>query len=101
MDMFNRVGTDAVAERIKRLTDRLVDGLELKGYTIVSPRVEGAWSGIVAFTSAQHDHGELVKRLLKEHKVELCVREGRVRASPHFYNTEEQVEQVIAAVPSH
>ena len=101
LEMFNAVGMAAVAGRIKRLTDRLVDGLELKGYAIVSPRADDAWSGIVAFTSPEHDHAELAKRLLKEDKIELSVREGRLRASPHFYNTEEQVERVLAAVPGH
>ena len=101
LEMFNAVGIAAVADRIKRLTDRLVGGLELKGYAVVSPRDDGAWSGIVACTSPTHDHDELVVRLRKEHRIELCVREGRVRASPHFYNTDEQVERVIAAVPSH
>jgi cysteine desulfurase/selenocysteine lyase len=101
LEMFNAVGVDAVAERIKRLTDRLVDGLELKGYAVVSPRSADAWSGIVAVTSPKHDVAALAKSLLKEHKIELCVREGRLRLSPHFYNTEEQVERVLAAMPGH
>ena len=37
----------------------------------------------------------------KEDKIELSVREGRLRASPHFYNTEEQVDRVLAALPGH
>jgi cysteine desulfurase/selenocysteine lyase len=101
LDTFNAIGIDAVADRIKRLTDRLADGLELKGYAVVSPRTADAWSGIVAFTSPQHDHADLAKGLLKDHKVEIAVRAGRLRASPHFYNTEEQVERLIAAVPGH
>jgi selenocysteine lyase/cysteine desulfurase len=101
VDLFNGVGLAPIAERIKRLTDRLVDGLELKGYAIVSPRANDAWSGIVSFTSPKHDHVDLAKSLLKGHKIELSVRENRLRASPHFYNTEEQIERLIAAVPGH
>ena len=101
MDMFNGVGMAAVAARIKQLTDRLANGLELKGYSIISPRSADAWSGIVAFTSPTHDHNAVVAQLRKDHKIEVCVREGRLRASPHFYNTEEQVERFIVAVPSH
>ena len=36
-----------------------------------------------------------------EHKTEIAVREGRLRASPHFYNTEEQIDRLIAALPGH
>ncbi len=97
--MWNEVGVAAVAERIKRLTDRLVDGLELKGYAVHSPRSADAWSGIVAFTSPQH--ADLPQRLLKEHKIEIAMRMGRLRASPHFYNTEEQVDRLLAALPEH
>ena len=99
--VFNEIGVAAVAERLKRLTDRLADGFELKGYTVVSPRDGDAWSGIVAFTSSRHDHAAVAKSLLADHKIELSVREGRLRASPHFYNTEEQVDRVLAALPGH
>ena len=101
LDMHNGLDRAAVADRIKRLTDQLVDGLQRKGYAIVSPRSADSWSGIVAVTSASHDHGEVAKSLLKEHRIETCVREGRLRLSPHFYNTDEQVERVVAAVPGH
>ncbi len=73
--MFNEVGVAAVAERIKRLTDRLVDGLELKGYAIHSPRPADAWSGIVAFTSPRHTP-IWPQRLLKEHRIEIAPRTG-------------------------
>ena len=99
LSMFNAVGMANVAERIKALTDRLAGGLELKGYTVHSPRAGDAWSGIVSFTSPTH--ADLPQRLLKEHQIEIATRGGRLRASPHFYNTEEQVERVIAAVPGH
>ena len=101
LEMFNAVGMEPIAGRIKHLTDRLALGLTAKGYTVVSPRDADGWSGIVAVTSPRHDPTSIAKTLLKEHKIELSVREGRLRASPHFYNTDEQVERLIAAVPSH
>ena len=100
LDLLNTAGMDAVAGRIKHLTDRLADGFERKGWTVVSPRDGGAWSGIVAVTSPQHDPAAVAKSLLKDHRIETCVREGRLRVAPHFYNTDEQVEQVVAAVPA-
>src|SRR5690606_30661311 len=49
LELLAELGTDAVAERLRVLTDRAIAGLSGKGYEIVSPRGEGQWSGIVAF----------------------------------------------------
>jgi cysteine desulfurase/selenocysteine lyase len=95
------IGIPTIADRLKVLTDRVIGGLELKGYSIVSPRSGGAWSGMVCFTSAVHGHDELVARLRKDHRIEIAVREKRMRCSPHFYNTETQIDELIAALPSH
>ena len=99
--MLMSVGIPAIAERLKLLTDRLIGGLELKGYTIVSPRGGGAWSGMVCFTSASHAHDAICSTLRKDHKIELAVRESRLRCSPHFYNTETQIDSLIQALPEH
>lgn len=96
--MLMSVGMPAIADRLKLLTDRLIAGLELKGFTVVSPRGSGAWSGIVSFTSPDNEHDALVTRLRKDHKIEIAVREGRLRCSPHFYNTETQIDELIEAV---
>jgi selenocysteine lyase/cysteine desulfurase len=99
VEMLGDLGTQAISTRLKELTDRLIDGLSAKGYQIISPRNNHAWSGIVSFASTKHDHGLIVSSLRKEHRIEIVLREGRLRASPHFYNTEEQIDRLIAALP--
>ncbi len=94
-------GIENIAGRCKLLTDRLIDGLELRGYQVVTPRSHDAWSGIVSFTSSKHSHAEIQKSLRKDHRIEIAVRENRLRCSPHFYNTEEQIDQVLSALPTH
>jgi cysteine desulfurase / selenocysteine lyase len=42
-----------------------------------------------------------VVELRKQHQVEIAMREGRLRASPHFYNTEEQIERLVEVLPGH
>jgi selenocysteine lyase/cysteine desulfurase len=39
--------------------------------------------------------------LRTEKKIEIAFRENRLRASPHFYNTEEQIDQLVAALPAY
>jgi selenocysteine lyase/cysteine desulfurase len=99
LELLHRLGTDAIGARLKELDDRLIAGLILKGYHIVSPRHHEQWSGIVSFTSPKHEHEQIVKALRKEKKIEIALREGRLRASPHFYNTEQQIDRLIEALP--
>jgi selenocysteine lyase/cysteine desulfurase len=99
MRLLHGLGADAVSRRIKHLTDRLIAGLSGKGYQIISPRGGQQWSGIVCFTSPTHDHNAIARTLRKDHQTEIVVREGRLRASPHFYNTDEQIDRLIERLP--
>ena len=101
LKLLNSAGIDAIADRLKTLTDRLIAGLELRGYQIISPRAGNAWSGIVCFTSSKHPHDDLCQMLRKDHKIEIAVREKRLRCSPHFYNNETQIDELLQALPAH
>ena len=85
---------------MKVLTNRLILGLKEKGYTVVSPRGGETWSGIVSFVSERHDHAAVARRLRAEHRTEIAVREGRLRVSAHVYNTEEQIDRLVAHLPA-
>jgi selenocysteine lyase/cysteine desulfurase len=99
VELLLGVGIEAVAGRIEVLTDRLVEGLRDVGCEVISPRGAGEWSGIVSFRSGRRDAQELWSKLRKEDRTELALREGRLRASPHFYNTEEQIDRLVERLP--
>lgn len=101
LELIASAGIEAIAAYMRDLTDRLIDGLERKGYEIVSPRGEGEWSGIVSFVSPRHDHQAIFRTLRNEHRTEIAVREGRLRVSAHSYNTEEQIERLVGRLPGH
>jgi len=101
IELLLAVGIEAVAARLRALTGALEAGLIEKGYRIVSPRGEAEWSGIVSFTSTKHDHKDLVRMLRREHRTEIALREGRLRCSPHFYNTPEQIARLLERLPGH
>ncbi len=101
VDLLRDIGVEAISHRIKELTDRLIIGLMLKGYQIVSPRGGLDWSGIVSFTSPKHSHEQIVLALRKQHRIEIALREGRLRVSPHFYNTDKQIDLLINVMPAH
>jgi selenocysteine lyase/cysteine desulfurase len=101
LELLQSVGIDAIANRVKLLGDLLADGLEKKKYRLISPRGGDEWSGIISFVSPRHSHEKIFLELRKQHRIELAVREGRLRCSPHFYNTEEQIHRVLDLLPWH
>ncbi|MGE5610927.1 MAG: aminotransferase class V-fold PLP-dependent enzyme [Bacillota bacterium] len=101
LELITSVGSSTLAERIRQLTNRLIAGLTAKGYSVLSPRRSDEWSGIVSFVSKTHDHHAIFKMLRQDYKTEIAVREGRLRCSPHFYNTEEQIDRLLAHLPAH
>jgi selenocysteine lyase/cysteine desulfurase len=98
LDLLLSVGIPEVEARILSLTDRLCEGLRGRGYRVHSPRGPAEKSGIVTFSHERHGAEDLFRRL-REHRVVGAVRDGRVRLSPHFYNTEGEIERVVEVLP--
>ncbi|GJQ25257.1 MAG: cysteine desulfurase [Phycisphaerae bacterium] len=95
------IGIDKIWQRVEMLTNRLADGVREKGYRLVSSRQSGENSGIVCFVSAKHDHARIVSHLRQEYRTVISTRGGRLRVSPHFYNTEDEIDQLIEHLPAH
>ncbi len=98
MQLLLDVGMDVVAARVLALTDQLCAGLMRKGYRVFSSRRPGETSGIVSFTSPRHPQADIITNLEKQ-KIILVEREGRLRASPHFYQTAEDINCLLDALP--
>lgn len=101
IELWLDLGIEQVASRILALTDRLAEGLRSKGYRVCSSRRREEASGIVAFSSDVHDHHALQQHLQNEHRIVIAVREGRLRASPHAYNTLAEIDRLIEVLPAH
>jgi cysteine desulfurase / selenocysteine lyase len=101
IDWVLEVGLENLAQRVLALTDRLVAGVRAKGYRVVSSRERGEASGIVAFISDVHDMEAIQRHLKTEHRIVIALRRKRLRASPHAYNTEREIDQLIDALPKH
>lgn len=97
-DLLLSVGIPEVEARILGLTDRLCDGLRQKGYRVHSPRGPAEKSGIVMLSHERHGAEDLFQHL-RTHQIVGAVRDGKVRLSPHFYNTEEEIDRVVEVLP--
>jgi selenocysteine lyase/cysteine desulfurase len=97
--LLQEVGIETVRERVRVLTDDLVLQLEAIGAPVFSPRGVEEWSGIVSFDLPGREPRRVKKHCL-ERKVVLAYRDGRLRASPHFYNNGDDIEALIGALTS-
>jgi len=92
------IGVDEIEERVILITDLLCAGVERQGYEVYSSRQPAEKSGIVCFSHGDHDSAALV-RTLRENDIIVSVRSGRVRVSPHFYNSEDEIEKLLTVLP--
>lgn len=97
IDLLLEIGVPQIERRVLHLTERLIDGLESKGYHISTPTKESERSGIVVFRSDRHATTELFELLRRANVV--SAERGGLRLSPHYYNTTEEVEQVLEVLP--
>jgi len=98
VDQLLELGVQNVEARVLALTDLLVDRLKEKGYQIVSSLIPEERSGIVCFRSEKRSSTELCQ-LLMDNNIIVSDRAQCVRVSPHFYNSEEEIGQMMEILP--
>lgn len=96
--LFLEVGPRAINDRVLELSGAVAERIEEKGYHVVSSRRPGEVSGIVSAIHPRRDPNDIAAALA-EARVASAVREGRLRISSHFFNNEEDVERLVAALP--
>ncbi|HVP30398.1 MAG TPA: aminotransferase class V-fold PLP-dependent enzyme [Myxococcota bacterium] len=97
LDLILELGVGPIAERVLGLAERLASELEARGATLRSPRGPGETSGIVSFTWRDEDPRHTAARL-RAAGFFVVARRGGVRASPHFYNREDELSAFVAAL---
>jgi selenocysteine lyase/cysteine desulfurase len=90
-------GIENVQARVKELTDYLCERVRSAGAEVFSSRVQGEDSGIVSLRTPNRDPKELLKRC-KSAGVIVNLRGGRLRVSPHAYNTVEEIDRFVDAI---
>lgn len=101
IDLLMEVGIDAIHAQVRALGDAFARGIAAKGYTVATPRADAVGvGGAVCFTSLTHKPGTIVHDLKDNHRTEIAARAGRIRFAPHFYNTLEQVDRIVANLPT-
>jgi selenocysteine lyase/cysteine desulfurase len=97
------VGREAIEARSKALAQQLLAGLRkidgVKAFTSAEPDRNGA---VVTFAPGTLDMRKLVAALYQNDKIAVTTGGGAgrngVRVSPHFYNTPQEIDRLLAAL---
>jgi len=97
LGLLLEVGVPALSERVVALTDDLCARASQAGWEVYSPRGPAERSGIVSLIVPGAEPRALVRHC-RSQGIIINQRAGRVRISPHAYNTEAEIARLIAAL---
>ncbi len=96
LGLFRDFGLDEVEKGVISNSKTLIAELMKIGFSpLLSGLDEKYLSGIVSF---RHKNAYSVLEVLRHKGIEIAVREGIIRVSPHFYNDENDIERLIAGL---
>jgi selenocysteine lyase/cysteine desulfurase len=104
--LLNAIGIQQVERHIRKLTDLLHDELDRLGARLVTKRGHDCRSGITIFRCHEDRSQDLalLDKLLDD-RVLISIRYtsnvGGLRASTHYYNSEDDVMQLVAGIKRH
>ncbi len=90
------IGMDKVWAYDQSLVQRLIDGLGRDWFDIISPIDPLQRSSILVVSHRDPAKNQLYYDTLKEQQVFISLRNGRLRFSPHLFNTAEQIDRALA-----
>ena len=99
LSLIEEAGIEAIGARVLALAAHAAGALTRRGYVVSSPQDDAHRSGIVMFQHPALDN-DTVMQALNAAEIGAAVRGGKLRFSPHFYNTEEEIDQAVAALPA-
>ena len=91
--IINEIGVDRIREKSMRQTEYLFNLAEEAGFTVTSPKDVSQRGGTI---TVAHEHAAAITKELIHREFIVDYRPGAgVRISPHFYNTDNELELVI------
>jgi selenocysteine lyase/cysteine desulfurase len=100
LEYMLELGIDRIAEHDQLLVQRLLDGLHASDLQLVSPRAGSSRTTLVVLEGLPPGRtAELFERL-RTGGVDVALRRGLLRISPHFYNSVEDVDRAVELLVS-
>jgi selenocysteine lyase/cysteine desulfurase len=94
LELLLGIGIGAIAKRVLELTDYLCEQTQRAGLRVFSSRLPAEKSSIVSLLSPQAEARKVVRHC-REQGVVINQRAGRLRVSPHCYNTPAELDRLL------
>ena len=95
LTFYDDFSPSSVEAHVGALATRLIDGLDALGLPVITPRQESRRAGIVV--TEPPEVAELARHLTAE-GIQVAVRRGRLRASFHLYNNDDDVDRLLDGI---
>ncbi|MBL7994028.1 aminotransferase class V-fold PLP-dependent enzyme [bacterium] len=98
LELLLEVGIDNIYRHLMNLTGILAEGLRQNGLIIASSQEPIHRSGIISFRSGSAERTKNIFEYLTKNHIISSFREDMIRISPHFYNTEDEMREIIRMI---
>jgi len=95
LKMLLNIGIENIEARIIKLTDHLIEAVKSLGLKLQTPEERLYRSGIVNF---KIEKAQEITQKLGEKGIVVSARAHGIRVSPHFYNTEEEIDKLVEEI---
>src|SRR5688500_13100640 len=99
LELLHEYGPVRIANYLEELTDHLCERVLSKSYEIVSSREPGEKSQIVCIRHQRRFSVTALYAQLKAKNIITAPRGDRLRIAPHLYNTHDEIDQFVDALP--
>jgi len=93
-----KIGMEKVGQHNRILVDKIVDGLDLKNYDLISPGLKDGRTNIVVLSRRDASQNQALYEYLKDRGFYLGLWKNKLRISPHIYNTPQEMEGLLTAL---
>jgi selenocysteine lyase/cysteine desulfurase len=98
LGLLLETGMDKVGQQVCQNSRYLMDALaNIKGVSLITPKEQGRFGGIVTFSATGKDHQQLFNQY-KEQRIVCAMRGGGIRFSPHFYTGKAVLDRALEIV---
>ena len=91
-------GINEIVAHDQRLVDQLIDGLQALHFKFISPTNRDERAAIIVVSIGDPEKDAALYEDLRKEGIDIALRAGNLRFSPHLYNTASDIERALEAL---